>query len=465
MACVIAKLTKTDEEKDMQIASLINKVEAQVQNMSESSQGLNHLLNVAFPLNDAPHAYRTMQVERQTIEYASMEGKSKTTWHFVETCNNAGTDGDLLVKQFIHSLQGNAFDWYINLAPECINSWDQMEHYINLWHSLSLDCKDRLFEVSAMEICIQGMHWVSYTFSKGYDPDLTIDLQRERHDGKKSDKTLKKPIEESKTINTPPVKISARDKKNVVKEAGPIQENERCRFTLKELEEKKYHFLDFDVPNMLEDLLQKKVLFAIISSTRKAKLKGKLKQSKTKKTKASTQHIIVEDIEESSGSNSLSQILVFDRIEAPITRASVFTRLEVDSNLESSEEEPGEALQAFEDGGQANVDELKELNLDDFPLPIIELMVGATTGHKSLSFMDGSSGCNQIRMVLRDEELTAFRTPKGIYCYKVIPFGLKNAGAMYQRAMQKIFDDMFHKNVECYVDDLVVKSRKREDHL
>ena len=42
--------------------------------------------------------------------------------------------------------------------------------YINLWHSLSLDCKDRLFEVSAMEICIQGMHWVSYTFSKGYDP-------------------------------------------------------------------------------------------------------------------------------------------------------------------------------------------------------------------------------------------------------------------------------------------------------
>ena len=113
--------------------------------------------------------------------------------------------------------------------------------------------------------------------------------------------------------------------------------------------------------------------------------------------------------------------------------------------------------------------DFKDLNnaclKDDFPLPIIELMVGATTGHKSLSFMDGSSGCNQIRMVLRDEELTAFRTPKGIYCYKVIPFGLKNAGAMYQRAMQKIFDDMFHKNVECYVDDLVVKSRKREDHL
>ena len=93
----------------------------------------------------------------------------------------------------------------------------------------------------------------------GFKKDLTIDLQRERHDGKKSDKTLKKPIEESKTINTPPVKISARDKKKEVKEAGLTQENERCRFTLKELEEKKYHFPDSDVPHMLEDLLQKKV--------------------------------------------------------------------------------------------------------------------------------------------------------------------------------------------------------------
>ncbi|KAA0039557.1 uncharacterized protein E5676_scaffold775G00710 [Cucumis melo var. makuwa] len=54
---------------------------------------------------------------------------------------------------------------------------------------------------------------------------------------------------------------------------------------------------------------------------------------------------------------------------------------------------------------------------DDFPLPITEIMVDATTGHEALSFMDGSSGYNQIRMALSDEELTAFRTPKGIYCY------------------------------------------------
>ncbi|KAL0378566.1 UNVERIFIED_CONTAM: Transposon Tf2-12 polyprotein [Sesamum radiatum] len=120
--------------------------------------------------------------------------------------------------------------------------------------------------------------------------------------------------------------------------------------------------------------------------------------------------------------------------------------------------------------------DFKDLNnacpKDGFLLPIVELMIDATTGHEALSFMDGSSGYNQIRMAPTDEELapadeelTAFRTPKGIYCYRVMPFGLKNAGATYQRAMQRIFDDMLHKNVECYVDDLVVKSKKREDHL
>ena len=102
---------------------------------------------------------------------------------------------------------------------------------------------------------------------------------------------------------------------------------------------------------------------------------------------------------------------------------------------------------------------------DEFPLPIPELMIDATTGYEAMSFMDGSSGYNQIRMSPKYEELSAFRTPKGIYCYKVMPFGLKNACATYQRAMQNIFDDLLHKNVECYVDDLVVKSRKKSDHL
>ncbi|KAM2890623.1 hypothetical protein COP2_009027 [Malus domestica] len=92
-------------------------------------------------------------------------------------------------------------------------------------------------------------------------------------------------------------------------------------------------------------------------------------------------------------------------------------------------------------------------------------MVDATTSHKALSFMDNSSGYNQIRMAFEDEELIAFRTSKGIYYYKVMPFGLKNTGATYQHAMQKIFNDMLHKNVECYVGDMVVKTKKISDHL
>ncbi|KAL0375685.1 UNVERIFIED_CONTAM: Transposon Tf2-12 polyprotein [Sesamum calycinum] len=63
---------------------------------------------------------------------------------------------------------------------------------------------------------------------------------------------------------------------------------------------------------------------------------------------------------------------------------------------------------------------------DDFPLPIAELMIDATTGHETLSFIDRSFGYTQIHMASVDEELTAFLTSKGIYCYKVMPFGLKN---------------------------------------
>ncbi|KAM2914277.1 hypothetical protein COP2_044824 [Malus domestica] len=102
---------------------------------------------------------------------------------------------------------------------------------------------------------------------------------------------------------------------------------------------------------------------------------------------------------------------------------------------------------------------------DDFPLPIIKIMVDTTTGHEALSFMDNASGYNQIYMAPEDEELTTFRTLKGIYYYKVMPFGLKNAGATYQRAMQKIFNNMLHNNVECYVDDVVVKTKMLSDHL
>jgi Reverse transcriptase (RNA-dependent DNA polymerase)/RNase H-like domain found in reverse transcriptase len=102
---------------------------------------------------------------------------------------------------------------------------------------------------------------------------------------------------------------------------------------------------------------------------------------------------------------------------------------------------------------------------DDFPLPVTEIIIDHTSSYEVFSFMDGYAGYNQIKMAQEDERHTAFRTPIGIYCYKVMQFGLKNAGATYQRAMTKIFDDLIHKIVECYVDDLVIKAMSYEEHL
>ena len=70
---------------------------------------------------------------------------------------------------------------------------------------------------------------------------------------------------------------------------------------------------------------------------------------------------------------------------------------------------------------------------DSFPLPRIDQLVDSTAGHKLLTFMDAFSGYNQIQMVEEDQEKTAFVTSQGLYCYKVMPFGLKNAGVTYQR--------------------------------
>ncbi|RVW66268.1 Retrovirus-related Pol polyprotein from transposon 17.6 [Vitis vinifera] len=82
-----------------------------------------------------------------------------------------------------------------------------------------------------------------------------------------------------------------------------------------------------------------------------------------------------------------------------------------------------------------------------------------------LSFLDAFSGCHQISMSPADEEKTVFITPHGLYCYKVMPFRLKNAGATYQRLMTKIFKPLIGRTVEVYIDDIVVKSKTRKEHV
>ena len=76
---------------------------------------------------------------------------------------------------------------------------------------------------------------------------------------------------------------------------------------------------------------------------------------------------------------------------------------------------------------------------DNYPLPRVDVLVDSTARHQLLSFMDAFSGYNQIRMHKTDQEKTSFVTSQGLFCYKVMPFSLKNASATYQRLMNKMF--------------------------
>ena len=92
----------------------------------------------------------------------------------------------------------------------------------------------------------------------------------------------------------------------------------------------------------------------------------------------------------------------------------------------------------------------------------MDLLIDSAVGN---AFMDGFSGYNQIRMASRDAKGTAFRMPIKNFYYTVMPFGLKNAGATYHRTMTAIFHDMMHREIKNYVDDIMVKSRMRENHV
>ena len=101
---------------------------------------------------------------------------------------------------------------------------------------------------------------------------------------------------------------------------------------------------------------------------------------------------------------------------------------------------------------------------DSYPLPSIDAVVDSASGCEMLSFLDAFSGYNQIKMHPRDEGKTTFMTETCSYCYKVMPFGLKNAGTTYQRFMDKVLAPMLGRNVQAYVDDMVVASRDRRQH-
>ena len=98
-----------------------------------------------------------------------------------------------------------------------------------------------------------------------------------------------------------------------------------------------------------------------------------------------------------------------------------------------------------------------------FPLPRIDQIVDSTAGCELLCFLDAYSGYHQIKMKESDQLATSFITPFGVFCYVTMPFGLRNAGATYQRCMLHVFGEHIGRIVEAYVDDIVVKSKKADD--
>lgn len=102
---------------------------------------------------------------------------------------------------------------------------------------------------------------------------------------------------------------------------------------------------------------------------------------------------------------------------------------------------------------------------DSFSLSMIDMLVDSTIDHQTLSFMDAFSGYNQIKMHEFDKEKTSFMIDRGLYYYQVMPFGLMNVRVAYQRLFNELLKGQIGRNVEVYVDDMLVKTLRIEQHL
>ncbi|GKV12598.1 hypothetical protein SLEP1_g23719 [Rubroshorea leprosula] len=102
---------------------------------------------------------------------------------------------------------------------------------------------------------------------------------------------------------------------------------------------------------------------------------------------------------------------------------------------------------------------------DPHPLPNVKKLVERAARHERMSFLDASLGYHQVQLLLDDQEKTAFYAGDAICCYVMMPFGLKNAGATYQKLVQIIFKLQISRNIEVYVDDMIVTSVRAENHI
>ncbi|CAH9125410.1 unnamed protein product [Cuscuta epithymum] len=296
-----------DQLKDFIMGTIKEKIEGSKSTYSYVKPYTQRIENLKMPIGYQPPKF---------VQFDGKGNPRQHVAHFVETCNNAGTSGDHLVKQFVRSLKANAFDWYTDLEPGSIDSWQDMEReflnrfystrrvvslleltttrqwkdesviaYIERWRDLALNCKERISTSSAIDMCIEGMHWELCYILKGVNPntfdelaskarnmELSITSSRrktvgmypvnnavEQQDSKNGGKPFSKfEKKEAMVAKTAPVKIFTQNSKQVPR--VDLEASKRVKPFLEEMLEKKYPFLDSDVPPMFEELMRLKLI-------------------------------------------------------------------------------------------------------------------------------------------------------------------------------------------------------------
>ncbi|KAL0454765.1 UNVERIFIED_CONTAM: hypothetical protein Slati_0815700 [Sesamum latifolium] len=298
----IEGLTKHVQKQDAQIARLINKadnVDASyiMEKQVEAHDEVEVSTKQRYTENDKPakeprissNGLIPMDQLKKIIEgtiRSKIEGSSKSSLTYFKPYTQRidnlkmpmGTYGDHLVKQFLQSLKDNAFDWYTDSEAGSIDGWEQLE-----WRNLSLNCKDRLSEVSAIEMFIQGMHYgLRYILqgilpkyfeelaTRAHDIELSIttsgvegppiqELRRtkEKQELKKGGKPFSKaPSKESKAVNIKPFKLKSTAKNSVAPKNNVPYEKPQRKLTLKEMQVRQYPFLGSDISGIFDDLLE-----------------------------------------------------------------------------------------------------------------------------------------------------------------------------------------------------------------